>query len=148
MSLSKEEKTYLLYANRQAASPFCANVVPGASTPETVPGGKPVMAVPGHVPPFPTPLLPVMAVAPVLVRVVAPSAPKDLARPRTTGRARLSRAGCSAAGAARERDVRQSARTASLFMLTAVDFMMNVSGIWLWKDWERVEGAFKKRRCR
>ena len=91
---------YLLYASKHAACPSCANVVPAANIPLAVPGGNPVMADPGQTPPFPG-----MAVAPVLVSVEPLSAPKDLARPMRTGRARF-----SGVGAAREREGRRRAR--------------------------------------
>jgi hypothetical protein len=96
--------------------------VPAANVPEHVPGGKPVMAVPGQTPPFP-----VRAVAPVLVRVVAASAANDFAAPITTGRTRFSRAGSSPVGTARERAlnwVAMRAKTASLSTLNIVDFIM------------------------
>jgi hypothetical protein len=96
--------------------------VPGASTPEAVPGGKPEIAVPGQTPPFPTPPEPVIAVLPVLVRPCPPSAPNDLARPIRTGSARF-----STVGAARERGLKHvvnNARIASLLRLRMEDFIM------------------------
>ena len=96
--------------------------MPAASVPEHVPGGKPVMAVPGQTPPFP-----VRAVAPVLVRVVAASAANDFAAPITTGSTRFSRAGCSPVGIARERTLNWAAmraKTASLPALIIVDFIV------------------------
>jgi len=64
---------------RQADSPFCESVPAAERDPEQVAGGKPVIAEPGKVPPFP-----VRALAPVEVRVVAARALKDFARPRAT----------------------------------------------------------------
>jgi hypothetical protein len=74
----------------------------------------------------------VIAVAPVLVRVVAPSAPNDLAEPIRTGSARFSTASFSAVGAARERGLKQvanNARIASLSTLRMVDFIVTDSWV-------------------
>jgi len=82
------------------------------------------MDVPGYTPP-----LPVMTVAPVLVSVVAASAPNDLPAPIAMGpQARFSKPGFSAVGAAREKELKElanKAKAASLLMLKIVDFMVN-----------------------
>ena len=92
----------MLYAVKIAASAYSFNqyakyllalskltldaaVLPASSAPVALPGGKPVIDVPGYVP-----ALPVITVLPVLVRVVAEIAPKVLARPRTMGALRCS----------------------------------------------------------
>jgi len=93
------------------------------------------MAVPGQTPAFPTPPVPVIEVAPVLVRAVALSAPNDLASPSSTGSARFSMAGCSAVGAARDRvlkHVANSIRTASLLELIIFIVIFDVSSLEAW----------------
>jgi hypothetical protein len=81
-----------------------------------------VIAVPGQ-----TPTSPVISVAPVLVRVVAPSPPNDLARPIKTRGVRLSIAYFCPVGAALERELRQvanNARKTSLLTLKLVDVIV------------------------
>lgn len=78
----------LVYALRHADSALQAAVPPADVTPVHLPGGKPVMPVPGQVPQSP-----VITVAPVLVSVVAEMAPYVLARPITMGGPRFTTEG-------------------------------------------------------
>jgi hypothetical protein len=82
----------LLYAVRQAASAVHADGPPADFVPVHIPGGKPVIEVPGQVP-----QLPVMTVLPVLVRDVPAIAPHVEAAPIKTGSDRFSIAGWASA---------------------------------------------------
>ena len=89
-------------------------MVPAAMVPEHVPGGNPVMEVPGQVP-----QLPVITVAPVLLRLVAAMAAKVSAAPKRTGKARFSMTWAGERGRRRRRANR-------VLMLSEVIRMMMV----------------------
>lgn len=78
----------VLKADRQPALALHAGAVFSDMAPEQTPGGKPVMADPGH-----TPHSPVILVSPPLVMVVAADTPNAAAAPRVIGAARSTIAG-------------------------------------------------------
>jgi len=89
-SLVGGKATAALYAFNASAWAAAAAEVPACMFPLSMPGGNPVIAVPGE-----TPRSPLMIVIPVLVTVVAPRTPKVAADPRLScalirpGKARL-----------------------------------------------------------